>query len=96
MLPGNRDHLLKKIQLDTLGCRVPGKIDDQDLGFRPGIGDRVLEFFKKVRVFGQGDMAYVSICDHESIGVNRIAGVRYQHRVSRTEHRHGEVRYPFL
>ena len=96
MLFRHGNDLLEKIQIDALRRRIGRKIKHQHLGFGPDILDGIFQFCEEIDAGHERNMADVGPRDHETVGMDRIARVRYQHRVALVHRRQRQVRQAFL
>jgi len=56
----------------------------------------IIEELVLIAIIRHGQAADISPCDHESIGMHRITGVRYQDHVARLGQCHGQMRQTLL
>ena len=84
MLLRQCNHPLKELQLYTVCSGVSGEVEDQHLGTRPRVFDRLLQLIKEVlfRV-DQWHMADIGTRNDEAIGVDRVGRVRHQYGIAR-------------
>ncbi len=96
VLPGDLHHLLEELQFHALGGGVPGKVEHQHLGPRPGVLDRLLQLAEEVDALHQRHVAHVGTGDDEAPGMDGIGGIGHQHRVTGTQAGERQVRESLL
>ncbi len=94
--PGDLDHPFEKIQIDALGRRIARKIHHQHLRSRPGLVDRLFQFLEKIVLRRHGHMTHIGAGNDETVGMDRIGGIGYQHRVARPHAGQRKVRQPLF
>ncbi|CAI8389975.1 MAG: Uncharacterised protein [Halieaceae bacterium] len=85
-------HPLKEGQLDTVSGWVGGKIEHQHFRLGVGIANGGLQFLKEASFALHRYVSQIGTRNHKPIGVNRVAGVRHQDRVTDTSSGQSQVR----
>ena len=83
---------LKEGQLDTVSGWVGGKIEHQHFRLGVSIANGGLQFLKEASFALHRYVSQIGTRDHKPIGVNRVAGVRHQDRVTDTRSGQSQMR----
>ena len=84
VLAGQFDEPRKKRQVNGLGCRVRGEVDDQRLGPRGHARNEVFKLGEKLVAVGDGHADHVRSGDDRAIDVDGVAGIGHQHGVAQS------------
>ena len=96
VLAGERDHPLKKVEIDALGGRIARKTQDHHLGLWEGLSDRALELVEEIDTGGHAHRADISTGNDRAIDVNRVARIGHQHGIAAIEGGKHQMRQAFL
>ena len=86
----------EELEVDDLGGRIGGEVEDEELRLRPRRPHRLLEGAEEVAARHERDRAQVPARDDDRVLVDRVGGARAEDDVARPEHGEHQMAEPFL